>query len=221
MITFNLCCIAIVVGVVVTNPVFAQSPRHARIEREIGRLESVIANLERTLGWLKQIACAAGVEKFCPKKETEVFHAVSTGHTKIISFDVKGTFYANRVAETDETPCEGAFGNICNAVEKGVNVIAASRDIAVYPLGRGSKIKLTSLVDKAACIAQENKVFTVMDTLSDCTRANRDLRTGRCIPGREITNQVDVLIPCEDEGCKEAAQRARIGGICQFRLTKI
>lgn len=203
----------------------ALSPRQARIQREVNRIEAVIRNLTQTLDWLKGLGCAIGLESMCMVEEPiGVDREVSLGHTVRVSFDVRATWYNNVRSQTDRSPCEGAFGNVCQSFERGENPIAVSRDIALYPLGRRARVRLSTNSARVECKAQNGKVFTVMDTMSDCLRRNRNLRTGRC--NKPIENAIDIFIPCDgedrtDDYCIFSVAQARANGTCNFLLTKL
>ncbi len=161
--------------------------------------------------------CSLGKKEFCPVEP--IIPKVSSGNTKLITFDVRVTNYNPRRSQTDASPCEGWAGNVCYAYEQGLNPVAASQDIAVYPLGRKSKIMLKSKSLRNECKALEGKIYTVMDTLSSCLRKNRDLRTGRC--NTPITQQIDVFVPCADSDCFNGVAKAVSFGVCQATLVKL
>jgi len=203
----------------IAEPVEARSPRESRILREVNRIEQSIRNLQQTLDWIKSLGCGIGIKSLCPYEPVPETPIVSKGHTLLVKFDVTATRYNPVRAQTDASPCQGWAGDVCMALERGENVIAASQDIAVYPLGRLSKVKLESRSARDECQELENKVYTVMDTMSACLRKNKDLRTGRC--NKPVTNAIDILTPCEDDECLIGIAKARAMGVCPMTIIKL
>lgn len=180
------------------------------------QMQVALKGIENMIEDTKHELCILGASSFCPQiQEPEV----SKGHTVKVSFDVIVTRYNPVRSQTDENPCEGSFGNVCVAYEEGLNPVAASRDVAVYPLGKGAKIKLTTSDLRPECKAMDGVIYTVMDTLSDCAEKYRDLRTGRCT--KEITNQIDIFEPCDDADCFLGIAKAHAFGVCHAVLTKL
>jgi len=209
----------------------ALSPRQARITREVSRLDGVARRLEeaarsvrRTMEWLQSLGCTIGIKSMCIVEEAVVYNDVSEGHTVRVSFQVEASWYNNLVRQTDSTPCEGKYGNICDSYRRGENPIAVSPDVVGYPLSKGSRVRLTTSSPRVECKAETRKTFTVMDVMSGCLKKDKDLRTGRC--RKPVVNSIDILILCTgeertDDYCVIEEARANANGRCEFVLTKL
>lgn len=201
-----------------------QSEQYEWLQMMLEGLMNLAQIVQIKLDAMDEAFCKAGMTEYCDEVPTP---KVSEGHTKLIVLkNIRATFYNNLRNQTDESPCEGAGGNICEAAKNGENPIAISREYYGYPFYFGDKVKLEAIDQNPECLAWNGKVMTVMDQLAECTKKNRDLRTNRCIEGKEIRNQIDIFIPCDgiegmDNYCEKAVVKAKAAGTCRFNLIKL